>query len=70
MGNPLLCQAFERREIQITYLAPLSYVDCGEESMDFGKFQIKRFMREEREEKFRRLNRINEIFYPWAVIPW
>jgi hypothetical protein len=64
----LFCQDFERREIQITYLVPLSYVDFGEESMDFGKFQIRRFIQKELEEKFRRLNRINEAFYPWAVI--
>jgi len=60
------CHAFQKREIQITYLAPMEFVDFAEPSMDFGTYQVRRFAVSDLEAILQ--NRINKIFYPWAVI--
>lgn len=60
------CEAFQRREIQITYLAPMEFVQFDRQSMDFGIFQIRRFPADELRAIFR--DQINEVFYPWAYI--
>lgn len=59
-------EAFQRREIQITYLAPIEFVRFAENSMEFGTFQVRRFAADELEAIFQ--NTVSEVFYPWAVI--
>lgn len=59
-------EALQRRETQISYFAPMEYVYFAERTMDFGAFHIRRFAAGELEAIFQ--NRINEVFYPWAVI--
>ena len=60
------CQAFQRREIQITYLAPMEFVYFAEPSMDFGTFQVRRFAVSDLEVILQ--NRVSQIFYSWAAI--
>lgn len=60
------CEALQKREIRITYLAPMEFVQFAEQSMDFGAFQIRRFSANELRGIFR--NKVNEVFYPWADI--
>jgi len=60
------CGAFERREILVSYLAPIEYVYFAERSMDFGLFQIQCFAADELKAIFQ--NRVNEVFYPRAAI--
>lgn len=58
--------AFQRREIQVTYLAPMEFVYFAEPLIDFGTFQIRQFSAVELRAIFQ--NRVNEVFYPWAHI--
>lgn len=60
------CEAFQRREIQVNYLAPMEFVKFAERTMDFGTFHIRRFSSDELSTIFQ--NTINEVFYPWAVV--
>lgn len=60
------CEAFQKREIQVTYLAPMEFVHSVETSMNFETFQIQQFSEDELKAIFK--NRINEVFYPWAAI--
>jgi hypothetical protein len=59
--------AFEDESIT-TYLAPMSYVSFAETIMSFDNFTIKKFSKDELQRMFLSQNKINEIFYPWAVI--
>ena len=59
-------EAFQRREIKITYLAPMEWVQFAESTMNFGTFQIRRFTTDELSEIL--WNRVNDIFYPWAAV--
>ena len=59
------CDAFVKEDTQITYLTLLELVSFSERSMDFGSFQIERLTKNELEDLFQ--NKINEVFYPWAV---
>lgn len=60
------CDAFQRRERQATYLAPLEFVYFAKESMDFGSFQVRRFSSNELEVMLQ--NRVNRVFYTWATV--
>ncbi len=60
-------RAFQRSNIQRTYLVPMGLVCFSEKSMDFGSFQIKQFTKREFSNIFR--NKINEVCYPYAYIP-
>ena len=59
-------QAFQRLNVQRTYLVPMGLVNFSEKSMDFGSFQIQRFTKKELISKCQ--NEINENFYPYAHI--
>jgi len=59
-------EAFQRREFQVNYFAPMEFVKFAERTMDLGAFHIRRFSSEELSTIFR--NSINEVFYPWAVV--
>jgi hypothetical protein len=59
-------QAFQRREMQVRYFAPLEYVAFGEKQMDFGSFQIRRFKGEEIAAVLG--NSVNEVFYPRSAV--
>jgi hypothetical protein len=59
-------EAFQRREIQVSYLAPMEFVYFAERTMDFGTFHIRRFSSEELSTILQ--NSINEVFYPWAAV--
>jgi hypothetical protein len=59
-------EAFQRRKIQITYLALMEFVYFAERSMDFGAFQVRQFSADELGAIFQ--NRVNEVFYPWAAV--
>lgn len=58
--------AFQRKEINEIYLAPLEYVNFAKDFMDFGQFQIKKFTINDLNDIFQ--NRINKIFYSSAFI--
>jgi len=60
----LFCEAFEKKEIDITYLAPLQWVEYDGPNMNFRKFQIRKFTETELERIFN--NKVNEEFYPEA----
>ncbi|MCI0559439.1 MAG: HEPN domain-containing protein, partial [Nitrososphaera sp.] len=60
------CDAFLRKKVRTTYLAPMDSVRFSEDSMDFGSFQIMRFKAGELREVLQ--GRINETFYPMAVV--
>lgn len=57
--------AFERREIERIYLAPMEYLLFDADALDFGAFAIQRFSAEVIDSVFR--NDITEVFYPNAV---
>jgi hypothetical protein len=59
-------EAFQRRKIEVSYLAPMEYVRFAEESMKFGTFEIMRFGADALNSIFQ--NKINEVFYPWASV--
>lgn len=59
-------EAFQQREVKISYLALMEYVRFAEESMKFSTFEIRRFGADELESIFQ--NKISEIFYPWAAV--
>lgn len=65
-GFDRYCEAFTTPEIVVLYLSPLEYVEFSEKSMDFGRFQIKRFAKERLDSLLG--NNVSEIFYPWAVV--
>lgn len=60
------CASFEKREVEITYLAPLEFVSFAQPSMDFAAFQIRRFSMQELHCMLR--NHLNDVFYPYAAI--
>jgi len=60
------CKAFQRDEVQVTYLAPMEFVSFAQDSMDFGDFQICRFTKDNLSSILG--SRVNEVFYPWAVV--
>lgn len=59
-------QAFQRRSVQTTYLAPIEFVKFPKTELKFSGFEIRRFKREE----FDKIvgNDANRIFYPHAVV--
>lgn len=59
-------KSFQRRKIQIRYLAPMEFVNFSEQSMNFGTFQIINFSKEDLDEILS--NKINKVFYPFAEI--
>lgn len=59
-------QAFQRREMQVRYFAPLENVAFAERLLDFGRFQIRRFKGEEIAADLS--NGVNEVFYPRAAV--
>jgi hypothetical protein len=59
-------EAFQRREIQVNYFAPMEFVKFSEKTMDLGTFHIRRFSSDELSTIFQ--NSINQVFYPWAVV--
>lgn len=59
------CDAFQKRERQVTYLALLEFVCFSKESMDFGSFQVRRFTSDELEAILQR--RMSSVFYPQAA---
>lgn len=65
----LYCQSFSRKEMQITYLALIASVelDFREEVLEFCGFSIRRFSEEDKN-SWQAKNRVNEVFYPRAVI--
>ena len=65
----LYCQSFSRKEMQITYLAPIASVelDIGKEVVEFNGFTIRQFSELDKN-SWQALNRVNEVFYPGAVI--
>jgi len=60
------CEAFQRQEVQVTYLAPMEFVSFAQNSMDFGNFQICRLANDNLRSMLG--SRVNEVFYPWAVV--
>ena len=60
----LFCEAFQKKETDIKYLAPLQWVEYDGPNMNFGKFQIRKFTETELEEIFN--NEVNKDFYPEA----
>lgn len=56
--------AFERRNISVTYLAPLEGVRFATDRFDFGKFQIQRFAARELATLVQ--NDVNAVFWPAA----
>lgn len=58
--------AFNRKEINESYFAPLEYINFADESIEFDQFQIKIFTVNELNNILQ--NRINKIFYPSAFI--
>ena len=60
------CRAFQPKEMELTYLAPIEFVRFAEQRMDFGIFVIRRFREDELDHICQ--NRINRVFYPWAAI--
>lgn len=65
----LYCQSFSRKEMQITYLAPIGSVelDFGEEVLQFDDFSIRQFSEEDKK-RWMAKNRVNDVFYPGAAI--
>lgn len=59
-------EAFQRREVEISYLALMEYVHFAEDSMNFSTFEIRRFGADELDSIFQ--NKISEVFYPWAAV--
>lgn len=59
-------QAFQRSNIQRTYLVPMGLVYFSEKSMDFGSFQIRQLTKRE---LINICQSKNEVFYPYAHIP-
>lgn len=59
-------EAFQRRQIRVTYLAPMEYIHFAEQCMDFGTFQVRRFSADELRTICQ--NRVNDVFYRWAAI--
>jgi hypothetical protein len=57
---------FRRRATQITYLAPMEFIHFGCDSMEFKRFTIKRFKKNELDALLQ--NSVNEVFYPWASV--
>jgi hypothetical protein len=60
------CAAFERRQGNLCYLAPLEFVSFAEARMDFEGFGLRQFTRDELDQLLG--NRINRMFFPLAVI--
>lgn len=59
-------EAFEKRRIRTSYVVPLELVHFHEESMDFGRFQVRRSSLEELTARFQ--NRVREAFWPRSAI--
>jgi len=59
-------EAFTRKEVQVTYLAPIEFVDFSEPYFDFNTFKICKFSPAELEELLQ--NDVNKIFYEYAVV--
>jgi hypothetical protein len=59
-------EAFQKREMQITYLAPMADVWFANQDMDFVTFRIRRFKAAELEAVLG--NRINQVFYHWVAM--
>ena len=58
--------AFDKKETNVSYLAPIEYVYFSKEVLNFKTFIIKRFTEEELNEIINQ--KINEKFYPFATI--
>lgn len=56
-----------RRESTVTYLALVEHVYFHERRLDFGRYEIIRFSKEELDELLQ--SRVRADFYPWAVAP-
>jgi hypothetical protein len=61
-----LSVAFRRRSRQVTYLAPMEYLQLGCDSMTFKRFTIQRFKKVELDAMLQQA--VNEVFYPWAYV--
>ena len=62
-----LCAELARRESTITYLALVEHVDFRKRRLDFGRYEITRFSKEEFDTLLQ--SRVRSDFYPWAVVP-
>lgn len=58
--------AFTRDQNTITYFAPLEFISFAEERMDFGDFEIRRFRKDELDQKFQQAT--CPTFYPWTTV--
>jgi hypothetical protein len=61
-----LSDAFHKRTTQVTFLAPMEFIELGCESMAFKRFIIRRFTRPQLGDLLQ--NSVNEMFYPWAYV--
>ena len=59
-------EAFQRRSVQTTYLAPMEFVQFAKRELKFSGFEIRRFDRKELD-KFVG-NDVNRVFHPHAVV--
>lgn len=59
-------KAFQRRNVETTYLAPMEFVKFPKQELKFSGFEIRRFKREE----FDKIvgNEVNRVFYPNAEV--
>ena len=58
--------AFDARETEVRYLAPMEFVSFEKETMDFGQFQVRRFSAPELEAVLD--HDVKSVFYPVALI--
>jgi hypothetical protein len=66
----LYCQSFSRKEMRITYLAPISSVELDyreQQVLRFDAFSIRQLSDEDKK-RWEAKNRVNEVFYPTAAI--
>ena len=59
-------EALRRRTHQVTYLAPLEFIEFGQDVLDFGNFKICRFSEAGLERLLKQ--EVRKVFYPTTVV--